>query len=315
MKTRNAIGIFLIGTGLFCAAAEATICPPCPPNICCRAVPWPVCWEGCDADNCESCVFGSCLECGGYPNQVCCGTTIPNYRECCTELNCWRCQGDQCKYICDTNHVCCANDCCPHGQPCCDNITCYDPNTYHCCDYENGKICENDETCCADDCCDNETEICCNGVCCDKATKCCVNGECKDPICDNCHCYDRTLDECLHLTTDQNGTPCSMILCIHNELSSATCDYHSENAVSCSRCTAEVQPTGTACWQTIYAYPCPGGVVDWHTFATFYVGCPLCLPATYRDSCLTDSCTEGEPVGEPLERGDLWDCTGTCQEG
>ena len=232
----------------------------------------------CKTSDCKYCDYGSgqCGEkCAGCPSG-------------CDPNLCLTCDGNGSCIVCggDANKACC------NGQ-------CYDVRTHQCCqDTSTPYICDLNSTCC-------------NGECCPNATKCCVNGECKDPICDNCHCYDRTFNECFHWATDPNGAPCYTTGCIHNEMSTATCDFH-DNAPSCSKCTAQVQATGTACWQTVYAGPCSGGQVNWQSFVTFYTGCPTCTAwDPGGDACLTDSC-EGVQVGFPMEHGALWNCTGTC---
>jgi len=259
-----------------CTGCE-TDCPGC--HWCDGSIPR--CKSLCLSSECKSCDrCVRCKICGDDPNKFCCNG------HCCNRALCEECVGGQC-LPCggDANKACC-------------NGTSYDKRTQKCCrDTSPGYICD-------------INKICCNGSCCDPP-KCCDNGVCKGPKCDNCHCYDRNFDECLHYATDPCGTPCSTTMCIHNELSTATCDYHSDSNCP-SKCTAEVQATGTGCWQTVYRCPCPGGTVNWHQFVTFYTGCPTCTGWNPGgDSCLTDSCS-GLLVAGPLEHGALWDCTGTC---
>ena len=254
------------------------------------------CEQSCiNDDRCGAQPRPCCLTCGGDPNKHCCAGAIRccrNTVEGCCNSQCYNVATQKCcldsanHYICDINEGCC------NGQ-------CYDVSTQKCCgDTGQGYIC-------------GINESCCNGQCCEYQ-KCCDNGVCKGPICDNCHDYDRTFDECFHWATDPCGTPCSTTLCIHNVLSTATCDYHSDTTCP-SKCTAQVQATGTGCWQTVYRRACPGGVVDWHQFVTLYTDCPTCTgwdPG--GDSCLTNVCNDGVQVGPPMEHGALWRCTGTC---
>ena len=174
MNTRNAIGVFLIGTGLFCASAKATICPPCPP--CHLSVEYPeCCWYRCKESKCESCVNGSCVECGGISNLKCCGPA--GARFCCSQTNCWRCEDGECKYTCDPNNCeeCVNNQCLECGgrpdEECCESMICYNTTTQKCCPGGGGRLCGSDQECCGtSECCNNETEKCCpNGAC---ATKC-----------------------------------------------------------------------------------------------------------------------------------------------
>jgi hypothetical protein len=259
-------------------------------------------------NNVFGCCFITCAPCEETPNLPFCTTCIPT-----GNINCGHgcCSPTSCN-----NNTCCPPEqpighgyvqcvsgwcplCCPSAEPeYCDGYGCYDSSTCE-------RVCENGLV---KDCGGDPKRICCNGTCCDPP-KCCDNGVCKDPMCDNCHLYSRTFNECLHYATDQNGTPCSTDMCISNVLIIATCDIHDSNCPS--KCTAKMQAAGTGCMQSVYICPCAGGYVDWHQFVTIYTCCGTCTGWNPGgDSCLADFCV-GALIGT-FPHGALWDCTGTC---
>lgn len=70
------------------------------------------CGSGCcDPDNCETCVNGECMVCGGRLYEACCGGQCydTRFRKCCTDVTP--------NYICDIDKTCCQGNCCQYG--CC----------------------------------------------------------------------------------------------------------------------------------------------------------------------------------------------------
>ena len=87
MNNSKLIGsVFLVGMSMIlCAKTLACICPPCPP---CHTLigSYPDCDCSYDCTGCQSCVSGSCVNCGGDPTRACCDNIVcysPSWRQCC----------------------------------------------------------------------------------------------------------------------------------------------------------------------------------------------------------------------------------------
>jgi len=160
-------GCFYIG----CQPRCNIFCQYCNENCGCVSAcdRGPCCGEYgcCDTSDCEQCVAGGCLKCGGEPNKACCGG------QCYDSSICWACVGGVRVSTCDTSQCesCVDGSCQACGgdpnQECCNGS---------CCDANECKTCIDGQ--CISSCAPNET--CCNGHCCDP-NNCeeCVDGECK----------------------------------------------------------------------------------------------------------------------------------------
>ena len=70
MNNSKLIGsVFLVGMSMIlCAKTFACICPPCPPCYTLTGS-YPDCDCSYDCTGCQSCVSGSCVNCGGNPTR------------------------------------------------------------------------------------------------------------------------------------------------------------------------------------------------------------------------------------------------------
>ena len=168
MRTsKQILCVFLIGMSMI-LCVKSLACPPPPCTSC-----WTN-WPNCDTwkcTGCESCVSGSCVNCGGDPTK-----------SCCDGISCYDPETDHCCYYgtgktCANNESCCEGT---QGEDCCNNIT---------------------ESCCDGECFEFDDYMCCGGEVCRRP--CCDDWECTK-------CVDGSCVDCLEKPdTYQELTQCS----------------------------------------------------------------------------------------------------------
>ncbi len=104
-----------------CGQDNCNKCVNCSCEYRCDIVNCEVCQDDSCVDACplfESCLEcdgnGSCIVCGGDPDQACCNDECYNIntQKCCTDA--------ETDYICDINDTCCEGTCCPDNKCCVD---------------------------------------------------------------------------------------------------------------------------------------------------------------------------------------------------
>lgn len=163
--------------------------------------------------------------------------------------------------------------------------------------------------------CDPNCEFCCNGKC-YKNWQCCIDSNCIAPKCEKCVPISDSLYECFHWANDPNGASCSTVLCIQNELNSASCGHKGDNW-PCDKCncdTAIVVPQQPEIVQRVRQQPCPGGTVSWTLWKQINYGCGTCLRNYWYKACQTFDCTIGPEILYD-ERGFKKYCTNCSYPG
>jgi hypothetical protein len=293
--------------------------------------------------NCQWCVDGSCLLCGGDHNLFCCCNGCYWKGQCleCVDGGCWTCGKRPFQYCCngqcydERTQGCCngkiydleTEQCCWDGtlvcginEACC-NGQCYDPATQKCCSdtlWGSKYVCGISETCCKGQCC-SEGQACCNtsltgGTCYNTATqKCCpgVSGG-YDFVCDidEICCDDGSCAApCEEVSSEtpcssEKDSPCPACVGITGNCSDSKAEYYTDETIY--NCSGGCPGPPPDCG---YEYPAPP------CYDTYFC-------ADYIYYRFAKCATGPEPGDIPIPPGPLdcwgrdypWGCT-RCNQG
>jgi hypothetical protein len=278
-RTQRLIGFitYSVVMILFCATAMATMtCPPAP-----KCYHYKTDWPGCDLGwNCQSgqkCCDGWCLwGCTGE----CCGTTCCNSANCetCVDGQCVACGGDQSLSCCGgkecysaTFKKCCGDHACYYAENCCAKTCCSPAEGKACCGNSTSCYYPALQTCCGNSPCDKTAEKCCPGTEGCKQRCQVVDGEDCHGISTFCSGCSVDIYEC-----EWNGTKKIYLNIIEKKCDPPGCsgDFNNTDAL----CYSEMTCVPFAVPLTHYeCRPDEWGVLDCHlTPAT--KECAICVP-------------------------------------
>lgn len=125
------------------------------------------------------------------------------------------------------------------------------------------------------------------------------------PVCDNCHDVNHTVNECAHFTTADNLEECQKHLCIVDKFSTATCDHH--NTDGPNKCKAVLSiPQSAEVVQELRRHENCNKSGQFHDWAgtDIWFGFPECThqPA-YKIRCDNPSCDGQLIPGQVSGRG------------
>ena len=130
--------------------------------------------------------------------------------------------------------------------------------------------------------------------------------------------YSRTFEECHHLATQTDGSPCGETLCLVNVVETASCTTNPSGSAD-GTCDANFDLTQHEAEQRTYnssaSEGCPTQDLSWNVFLTQTYGCGAdCFSRELRDACpmVDGSCGSGTEVFPVDLRGERLICGDTC---
>ena len=186
----------------------------------------------------------------------------------------------------------------PPGDLCCDGA-CGPKGA--CCDFDAGSCRETTQACC-----DASGDAYLGA-----GTKCQPGDLCR-PACENCQTVQDDFFECGHFTPDP-AEECSPAFCIHNELSTASCESFPYRAGPPDCRTFDTGIAGEVV-QSLYDQPVPTACTPsstggYHLWKKIYSGCGTsCGERSYFVRCDTTPCT-GNPIST-RRLGTILSCSG-----